>query len=254
MSNKERLDTILYRLGLVDSRRKAQAEIIAGNVLVNENPVTKPGTMVDSSAPLRIREKSPYVGRGALKLIHALDIFHIDVKGRIAADIGSSTGGFTQVLLERGARLVYAVDAGTNQLDWKLRSDTRVVTMENTNARYIDQITFNPLPELAVVDVSFISLTKILDPLIKVLKKGFEIITLLKPQFELDRTKIGRRGLVKEEFRKIAVESVIKFAGSIGLDSIGIIESPITGAKSGNVEYLVLFKEKSKVLEDKRSV
>ena len=239
---KKRLDLLVAELGLVSSRQKAQAEIMAGNVLVHETPVTKPGTAVDESAVIRLKESFPYVSRGALKLIHALDYFHVEAEGRTAVDVGSSTGGFTEVLLERGASKVYAVDSGTNQLDWKLRSDPRVVTLENTNARYIDRLTFEPAPDLAVMDVSFISVTKILPALVKVLRPPYEIVVLIKPQFELEKGKIGKKGLVKEEFREEAVESVVRVAASIGLATGETVESPITGSKSGNVEFLTLFR------------
>lgn len=241
---KKRLDVLITERELASSRQKAQAEIMAGNVLVNETPVTKPGVQVDESAVIRLKDRFPYVSRGALKLIHALDHFHVPVTGRTAIDIGSSTGGFTEVLLERGASGIYAVDSGTNQLDWKLRSDPRVTVMENTNARFIDKVPFDPSPDLAVMDVSFISVTKILPALVRILKSPFHIVVLIKPQFELEKKKIGNKGLVKEEYRQEAVDSVLNFAVSIGLRTGEVIPSPIAGAKSGNVEYLTLFREK----------
>lgn len=241
MLEKQRLDLLLVELGLAESQQKALAEIMAGNVLVNDEPVVKAGFQVRTDASIRLKEKFPYVSRGALKLLHALDYFHADVKGKVAVDIGASTGGFTQVLLERGAVKVYAVDSGTNQLDWKLRGDARVVPMENSSARFIDQLIFDPRPEVAVMDVSFISITKILRPLTQILVPGFQIITLIKPQFELEKAKVGDRGLVAPEFRDEAVQTVLNYAISIGLKHSEVIESPITGAKSGNVEYLVQF-------------
>lgn len=241
MKERKRIDLLLVERGLFESRQRAQSEIIAGNVLVEETAVIKPGFLIDINAPVRIKEKFPYVSRGALKLLHALDTFNVEIKDKTVIDIGSSTGGFTQVLLERGAALVYAVDVGTNQLDWKIRNESRVVVMEKTNARDIGKLSFTPPPEIAVADVSFISLTKILIPIIKILNDDYKIITLIKPQFELDSSKIGSRGLAKKEFRKEAVESVLNFARSVGLDSNGLVESPITGAKSGNIEYLAFF-------------
>jgi len=238
---KERLDNLLVRLGLFPSRNKAVSEIMAGNVLVNETPALKAGQMVSADALIRIKKKFPYVSRGALKLIHALDTFQIDVKDKIAIDIGASTGGFTEILLEKGASLVYAVDCGTNQLDWKLRSNPRVISMEKINARYIDKYEFNPKPQIATIDVSFISITKILLPLIHILEKNFKIITLIKPQFELEKTKVGKKGLVAEEFRQEATQKVLDYASSIGLTHEKVIESPITGAKSGNVEFMTVF-------------
>ncbi len=241
MKQKERLDLFLVEQGLFESQQKAAAHILAGNVLVNETPLFKAGTLIAKDSVIRVKAKLPYVGRGALKLLHALSFFQIDVKGKTAIDVGSSTGGFTEALLEQGVKLVYALDVGTNQLDWKLRSDTRVIVMENTNARFIDSITFDPKPEIAAVDVSFISLTKILSPLTKIMRQNFQIITLIKPQFELEKSKIGPKGLVKEEFRLEAVNQVIDFARSIGLKSSEVVPSPISGAKSGNTEFLVVF-------------
>jgi 23S rRNA (cytidine1920-2'-O)/16S rRNA (cytidine1409-2'-O)-methyltransferase len=241
MIKKERLDIRLLELELAESRQKAQAEIMAGNVLVDEAVITKPGTQVKPDSQIRLRDKFPYVGRGAIKLIKALKEFQIEVNGKICIDIGSSTGGFTEVLLERGASMVYAVDSGTNQLAWKLRTDPRVKVMENTNARYIDQIPFDSPPELATIDVSFISLTKILGPLSRILKEGFQIITLIKPQFELSPEDIGERGLVHEKFHRQAIDHVLEYAVSIGLKNSRVIESPISGAKSGNKEFLTVF-------------
>jgi 23S rRNA (cytidine1920-2'-O)/16S rRNA (cytidine1409-2'-O)-methyltransferase len=241
---KERIDVLLVRKGLVETRQRGQSEILAGNVFVDDTPVEKSGAMVNPDADIRLKEKFPYVSRGALKLIHALDYFQCDVSGKAAIDVGSSTGGFTQVLLERGARLIYAVDSGTNQLDWKLRTDPRVHVMEKTNARYLKPGLFDPLPEIAVMDVSFISITKILEPLAQVLRDGFFIIALIKPQFELSPSKIGAKGLVKEEYHSEAISKVIEYAQSIGLAASTVIPSPITGAKSGNIEFLVCLKKK----------
>ncbi len=224
---KERLDVLLVKKGLCESRQKAQALILAGEVLINEVPVTKAGTSVSIESQIRIRENFPYVSRGSLKLFHAMDHFHIDVAGKTAVDIGASTGGFTQALLERGAARVYAVDCGTNQLDWKLRKDPRVVSMEKTNARFIDQTVFDPRPDLAVIDVSFISLTKILGPVSRILKEGSIIIALIKPQFELDKKRVGKKGLVSSEHRQEALDHVLGYSDSIGLSHSEVIESPI---------------------------
>lgn len=243
--SKERLDVILVKKGLFDSREKAQREILAGNVLVNENIITKAGTLISEDVSIRIKEKFPYVSRGALKLKHAIEYFQLDVKEKVAIDVGASTGGFTEVLLEKGARLVYAVDCGTNQLDWKLRTNPKVISMENTNARFLTKELFSEEIEIGVVDVSFISLTKILLPLKNILKEGFWIVALIKPQFELERDKISKGGIVKEEFRSEAIEKVLSYADSIGLNSSEVIESPITGYKSNNVEYLVCFRNKN---------
>lgn len=243
---KKRIDVLLVEMQLVDSRQKAQAEIIAGNVLVDTTPITKPGTQVSIHSDIRLKQKSPYVSRGALKLIHAIDYFHIQCDGLVAIDVGSSTGGFTEVLLKNNATLVYAVDSGTNQLDWKLRNDRRVVVMENTNARYIDQhdvvqTDFDPQPQIATIDVSFISLTRILLPLKNILPANSPIIALIKPQFELDKNHISKGGFVKPEHRQKAIKRVLKYAESIDLVASEVIESPIVGAKSKNVEFLCTF-------------
>ncbi len=227
--------------GFFSSRNKAIAEIMAGNVLVDETPILKAGHLINPDAKIRIKEKFPYVSRSALKLIHALDTFKINVKEKVAIDIGASTGGFTEVLLERDAALVYAIDSGTNQLDWKLRSNPKVISMEKTNARYIDKIKFNPKPQIATIDVSFISITKIVNPLIQILEKDFKIIALIKPQFELKKEKVGKKGFVSKEFRQEAIQKVLDYVSSIGLKHDKIIESPITGAKSGNVEFMTVF-------------
>ncbi len=240
---KERLDILLVKLGLTSTRQRAQAEIMAGNVLVNDTPATKASMVVPEDAPIRLKDTFPYVSRGALKLLHALDHYRVDVTGLVAADIGSSTGGFTEVLLERGASRVYAVDSGTNQLDWKLRNDPRVTVMENTNARHLDPAAFDPAPDIATVDVSFISVSKILPSLVPVLKPEARVIVLIKPQFELSPDKIGDRGLAPLEHHQTAIRNVLSAAEETGLEQSEVIESPVTGAKSGNTEYLVLFKK-----------
>jgi len=239
--HKHRLDQFLVERGFYPSRQKAQAAILAGEVLVNEQVITRAGFPVKDTDQLRIKTVSPYVSRGALKLIHALDRFHLSPAGQVAIDIGSSTGGFTQVLLERGARLVYAVDSGTNQLDWKLRSDPRVICLENTNARYLKPEDFDPRPGFATIDVSFISLTRILPPLVKVLDENFTIVCLIKPQFEVGPELVGDRGFVDPAYHHIAWETVLSCASSLSLRPTEIIPSPITEQKSGNQEYLVAF-------------
>ncbi|MFN3660556.1 MAG: TlyA family RNA methyltransferase, partial [Brevinematales bacterium] len=186
-----------------------------------------------------LKQSFPYVSRGALKLLHALDTFQLSPQGHITIDIGASTGGFTQVLLERGARLVYAIDSGTNQLDWKLRSDNRVICRENTNARYLSPKDFDPRPTFATVDVSFISLTKILPRLIDILIPPFTIICLIKPQFEFGPELVGEKGFVDPSHHPKAWEIVLKCAHELQLKSSQIIPSPITGQKSGNQEYLI---------------
>jgi 23S rRNA (cytidine1920-2'-O)/16S rRNA (cytidine1409-2'-O)-methyltransferase len=237
-----RLDVYLVLSGQFESREKAQAAILAGEVLVNENVVSKCGSTVAPDAVVRVKSKSPYVGRGALKIIKALDEFRIDVTGKIAIDVGASPGGFTQALLERGASLVYAVDVGTNQLDWKLRSAPRVRSMEKTNARSLDPARFDPQPSVAGIDVSFISIVKILESVLSVMDEGFVVAALIKPQFELEPSMISDGGFVKPEYRQTAIDRGVGFAKSLGLESSEVIESPIVGARSGNVEFLVRFK------------
>ncbi len=242
---KERLDVLLVKKGFFDSREKALRAIMLGNVLVNEHVITKAGFKVDENVEIRVKDKFPYVSRGALKLKHGIEYFNLDVKDKVAIDVGASTGGFTEVLLEYGARLIYAIDCGTNQLHWKLRTNPKVISMENTNARFLTKDMFSEKIEVAVIDVSFISLTKILLSVKNVLDDDFFILALIKPQFELEKEKISTGGFVKEEFRKEAIDNVLKYANSIGLNYSEVIESPITGYKSNNVEYLVCFKRKS---------
>ena len=225
------------------SRARAQAEIMSGHVLVDGRKIVKPGhpvrqeSIITTTAPAM-----PYAGRGGLKLEKALDAFKVDPKAKTWIDVGASTGGFTDCLLQKGAAKVYCVDAGYGQLDWKLRNDPRVVVMEKTNARYLEKKMFPEEMDGAVVDVSFISLTKVLGPVSRLIKYGGPIIALVKPQFEAGRGKVGKGGIVRSEtVRRETVESVKKFALEIGLAFEGEAESPIKGAK-GNVEYLLLFR------------
>ncbi|NPV38731.1 RNA binding methyltransferase FtsJ like [Brevinematales bacterium NS] len=236
---KHRLDQFLVEQGIFPSRQKAQAAILAGEVLVNDQVITKAGHTVRENDHIRLKQSFPYVSRGALKLLHALDTFHLSPEGQVAIDIGSSTGGFTQVLLERGARLVYAIDSGTNQLDWKLRSDPRVICRENTNARYLRPEDFDPSPTFATIDVSFISLTKILPPLVTILAIPFTIVCLIKPQFEVGPELVGEKGFVDPSHHPKAWEIVLTCAHQLKLKTSQIIPSPITGQKSKNQEYLI---------------
>jgi len=237
--NKKRLDVLLVERGFCESRQKAQAEILSGHVIINERKDWKAGTQVDIDSDIRLKSPFPYVSRGALKLLKALEAFDFDVKDKIMIDVGSSTGGFTEILLEKGAKRVYAVDSGNAQLHWKLRQDPRVIVMERTNARFLSIRDFDPRPEAAVMDVSFISATLLLPVLCEILLPGFSIITLIKPQFELSPECIGHKGLVAPEHRPHAIQKVMESAQRLGLKSSDVIESPITGARSGNVEYLV---------------
>jgi 23S rRNA (cytidine1920-2'-O)/16S rRNA (cytidine1409-2'-O)-methyltransferase len=227
--------------GLADSRTRAQALILAGQVVIGDHAVAKPGDLVPADAPVRLKgEPMPWVSRGALKLIRALDHFAIDVAGLRALDVGASTGGFTDVLLARGAVAVIALDVGTNQLAHKLRTDPRVTSIEQTNARTLDVATLPFRPDLVVCDVSFISLTLVLPTLVAAAGPGGRpIIALVKPQFEVGRDDVGKGGVVREpEKRAAAVDKCAAAARALGCDVVGVIESPITGP-AGNVEYLL---------------
>lgn len=237
----KRLDVALVERGLVDTRARARAVIMAGSVFVAGERVDKAGAIVKDDAGIVIKgEALKYVSRGGLKLEAALDAFGVDAAGKTAVDIGSSTGGFTDCLLQHGASKVYAIDAGRGQLDWKLRNDPRVVSMEKFNARYLkpEDIDGEPVG-IAVIDVSFISLTKIIPPAAGVLAPGGVLIALIKPQFEVGKGEVGKGGIVRDEAkRKEVVDKITAFVSDIGLDVKGVIESPITGA-DGNAEYLI---------------
>lgn len=238
---KKRLDLILIEKKLATTRTKAQALIMSGQVLVNDQPQAKPGTLVDdTNVEIRIRgAEHPYVSRGAIKLLMAMDEFHITSQNRTCLDVGASTGGFTEVLLLRGAKKVYAVDVGHNQMDWKIRKDPRVVVLEKINAKFLTEEHIKETVEIIVVDVSFISLKKIFGSLVQFSKKETDWITLIKPQFEVGRENVGKGGIVtSEEARQRAIESVVEFAKTLGLIERGLIESPIKGSQ-GNKEYLV---------------
>lgn len=236
---KERLDLLLVEKGLAESWQKAQRLIMAGQVRVGDRPVDKPGTRVSTTAPLTVAGGLPYASRGGFKLAAALDAFQLDVSGWIAADVGASTGGFTDCLLQRGAARVYAIDVGYGQLAWELRQNPRVVVMDRTNARYLER-----LPEpvaLAVVDVSFISLRLILPRVIGWLQPGTaesRIVALIKPQFEAGREQVGKKGVVRDPaVHRAVLEELTGWANAGGLSLEGLIRSPITGP-AGNVEFL----------------
>jgi 23S rRNA (cytidine1920-2'-O)/16S rRNA (cytidine1409-2'-O)-methyltransferase len=237
-ADKQRIDQLLVDRGLAESRQKAQALILAGAVMVNGQKAQKPGHTVDASSALELVEKLQYVSRGGLKLEKALDHFEINVKGKICLDIGSSTGGFTDCLLQRGAQKVYALDVGTGQLDWKLRNDPRVVVREQFNARNLKFEDIGELCALAVCDVSFISVTMILPTLPAVLRSGAEMVILVKPQFEVGRYDVGKGGIVRDpELHAAACRKVAAAAESLGFKT-EVIESPILGAE-GNREFLL---------------
>ncbi len=237
---KLRLDRLLVERGLVESRERGQAMILAGNVLVNGQKIEKAGTLVPDDADIRILGgPMPYVSRGGLKLEAALREFHISVVGKVALDVGASTGGFTDCLLQHGCRKVYAVDVGYGQLAWKLRQDPRVVSIERTNIREINPALIPEPIDIAVIDASFISLEKVIPPVLPFLARDSEIIALIKPQFEVGKGQVGKGGIVREEAaRAAAVERVRTFFQDAGLDVKGIIPSPIAG-QDGNVEYLL---------------
>jgi len=240
---KERLDKLLVVRNLVPTRQKAQALITAGQVFIKGQLVDKPGTMLPDDCAIEIRGKScPYVSRGGLKLEAALDHFKINPTGFICADIGASTGGFTDCLLQRGASKVYAIDVGYGQLDWKLRQDKRVKVMERTNARYLQPGDLDAQLDLAVVDASFISLKLLLPPLLPLFIGPVAIICLIKPQFEVGRGKVGKGGVVRDAAQHEEVTNAIAdfAATSLHLKTVGVIESPILGPK-GNKEFLAYF-------------
>ncbi len=238
MSGKSRLDVALVERGLIESREKAQRAIMAALVLVNGQPATKAGMSVAADAEITLAGREKYVGRGGLKLEGALDSFGIDPTGRVCIDVGSSTGGFTDCLLQRGAAKVYAVDVGHGQLDWRLRQDGRVEVREGVNARYLHPGEFVPRPTLAVADLSFISLTLVLPAVFELVEPGSDMVVLIKPQFELGREDVGRGGIVRDdEARLRAVTKVRAFVESSGREWLGFRESPITG-RDGNVEFL----------------
>ena len=236
---KERVDALLVARGLCESREQAKRLVLAGEVRSGDRLIEKPSVSLDSDAPLEVKEKLKYVGRGGLKMEGALDGFAVDVTGLICADIGASTGGFTDCLLQRGAEKVHAIDVGTNQLAWKIRSDPRVVVKEKFNARYMEPHDLGEAIDLAVMDLSFISLTKVLPAVFRVLKPDGQVICLIKPQFELERNDISKGGIVRDEaLRQKAVEKIHHFVvEECGRTWKGLINSPITGT-DGNHEFL----------------
>lgn len=235
---KQRLDVALVARGLVDSRTKAQSLIMARRILVNGLHVDKAGASVGDDDELAIEQlEHPWVGRGGIKLAHALQQFGIDVRGKVCADVGASTGGFTDVMLKSGAAMVYAIDVGYGQLDQSLRNDPRVIIREKVNARYLTAADFGEPVGFVSIDVSFIPLKLIL-PAVATFLRG-ELVALIKPQFEVGKADVGKGGIVRDDAKRTAaVESVVAFARELGFDVKGLIESPIKGAE-GNVEYLM---------------
>ncbi|WP_298036864.1 TlyA family RNA methyltransferase [uncultured Desulfuromonas sp.] len=237
---RERLDKLLVERGLVQSRERARALILAGKVVVEDHAVDKAGTRFPVDARLRLKgEDLPYVSRGGLKLEKGLEAFGVKVSGRAALDVGASTGGFTDCLLQRGAARVYAVDVGYGQLAWKLRNDPRVVNLERTNIRDLGAGRLDQSPDLAVIDASFISLEKVLPNTLSLLADGAEVVALVKPQFEVGKGKVGKGGVVRdEEQHREVLEKVREAACALGCEVLGTTDSPILGPK-GNREFLV---------------
>ena len=244
-AGRVRADLALVERGLAPTREKARALILAGQVLDGDRPVDKAGDLVGAQAALRLRgEPMPFVSRGGLKLAHALSTFGLDVQGLIAVDVGASTGGFTDCLLQRGARRVYCIDVGHGQLDWKIASDPRVVVIDRTNIRLMPPQRVPEPCALAVVDVSFISLRLVLPVLPALLHPGAPVVALVKPQFEVGRAKVGKGGIVRDEAdRQRALDEVKAVARGLGYQVLGETTSPITGGK-GNVEFLLYLRNR----------
>ena len=246
MSKGKRIDIEMTERGLVSSRTKAQALVMSGVVLVNERRVEKPSVKVFSDDQIRIKgaeKEIRYVSRAGLKLEEALERFGVNPEGSICLDVGSSTGGFTDCLLQKGAKHVTCLDVGTNQLVWELRSDERITVMEQTNARHVISDDFSSKFDLITIDVSFISLTKILENVVTLLKSDGRIITLIKPQFEVGRDDVGRGGIVKDpELHESSVNKIVEYAELINLEYLDRCDSPITGAE-GNKEFLAHFQK-----------
>lgn len=237
---KERLDVLLVKRNLAESREKAKAIIMSGNVFVDGQREDKAGTTFPEEVPIEIKGHTlAYVSRGGLKLEKAIANFDVELEGKVCTDVGSSTGGFTDCMLQNGARKVFAIDVGRGQLAWKLRNDERVVCMEKTNIRYVTPEDLGEAIDFSSIDVSFISLTKVLEPIRNYLKPDGQIVALIKPQFEAGREKVGKKGVVREKStHHEVIEMVTAYAASIGFRILGIEFSPIKGPE-GNIEYLV---------------
>lgn len=244
---KERLDILLVKRGLAPSREKARAMIMAGNVFVDGQREDKAGTGVKEDAPIEIHGNTlKYVSRGGLKLEKALKHFQLSLEGKVCMDIGASTGGFTDCMLQNGASKVYAVDVGYGQFAWKLRQDERIICMEKTNIRYVTPADIDDVLDFASVDVSFISLTKVLGPARELLRDGGQMVCLIKPQFEAGREKVGKKGVVRDKAVHLEViEKVLSYAEENGFGILDLEYSPIKGPE-GNIEYLVHLEKGTK--------
>lgn len=240
IKNKERIDLLLVKKGLAPTRTRARTLIMAGVVFVDSTRVDKAGIIVKEDAEILVKDSTlGYVSRGGIKLEAALKEFRIDVSDKVALDIGVSTGGFTDCLLKHGAKKVYAVDVGYGQLDWKLRQDPRVVVMERINARYLKLEDIGELVDVATIDVSFISITKVIPALSKILKPSGILIALIKPQFEVGKGKVGKGGVLRDENKhREVVSRITNFLEELNFKVLGVIPSPILGA-DGNKEFLV---------------
>lgn len=247
---KERLDVLLVKRNLAESREKAKAVIMAGNVFVDGQREDKAGTTFSPDVSIEIKGHTlPYVSRGGLKLEKALAVFDVNVENKVCTDVGSSTGGFTDCMLQNGARKVYAIDVGRGQLDWKLRQDSRVVCMEKTNIRYVTPENIGETIDFSSIDVSFISLTKVLEPIRNYLKEDGEIVALIKPQFEAGREKVGKKGVVRDKaVHREVILKVADYARHIGFGIMELDYSPIRGPE-GNIEYLIHLKKGEEGME-----
>ena len=243
---KERLDVLLVKRNLASSREKAKAIIMSGNVFVDGQREDKAGTSFSEEVQIEVRGHAlPYVSRGGLKLEKAMKNFDVSMEGKVCTDVGSSTGGFTDCMLQNNAKKVYSVDVGYGQFAWKLRQDPRVVCMEKTNIRYVTPQDIDDVLDFASVDVSFISLTKVLGPARELLADGGEMVCLIKPQFEAGREKVGKKGVVRDKsVHEEVIDKVISFALSIGFSVLHLEYSPIKGPE-GNIEYLVHLKKEA---------
>jgi 23S rRNA (cytidine1920-2'-O)/16S rRNA (cytidine1409-2'-O)-methyltransferase len=245
MSKKLRLDQLLVGMGLFPSREQAQRAIMAGDVMIGTRIAAKPSELLDEEAAITVKPTRKYVGRGALKLEAALDHFDIDVRGKTALDIGASTGGFTDCMLQRGAKKVYAVDVGHGQLDWKLRNDPRVVVLEKINARSLSRDHIPELVDICAIDVSFISLTLILPNGFDLINPAGVILALIKPQFELQRSEVGKGGIVRDQDLHLkAQDKIVAFVKHLGHSVTAIVPSAVKGA-DGNQEFFACIRKRS---------
>ena len=251
---KERLDVLLVKRNLAESREKAKAYIMAGNVFVDGVREDKAGSSFEETVQIEVKGLSmKYVSRGGFKLEKAVEQFGVNLEGKTCMDVGSSTGGFTDCMLQNGAVKVFAIDVGTNQLAWKLRTDERVVSMEKTNIRYVTPEDIGQLVEFVSIDVAFISLTKVLAPVYELMAENAEIVCLIKPQFEAGREKVGKKGVVRDKkVHEEVIVAVTSFAAAAGFELLRLDYSPIKGPE-GNIEYLLYAKKNERDAEDARN-